>query len=593
METDCHTQRKLAAIMFTDMVGFSALAQRNETLALELLEAYRVVLRSELARYGGQEIKTIGDGFLLKFDSVLEGAHYAIEVQKQLVQRNQKELSSRQVHVRIGLHVGDVILQEQDVLGDDVNIAARLEPLAPPDGICLSEAAARQVQNKLEYPLVSLGPMALKNIQNPIEIFRIALTDHESTASKSQSIIGALFARLKTNRPTAAAGTIAALAIGALLHFTRLGEGTANLSYDLLNVRPQGGPPHGVVVIEMDELSYRILNQDYDKIWDRSIHSRLLNKLQRDGAKLVVMDVFLSDSGTHLLTGAALADALDKNQRLADAIRNNPNVVLAADLVSSGRSDVVGDSVVLPFHEFVEAASNRWGLARTEIDSDMTVRRHYIGTETDPSLSWCAAQVAGAQVTREPELRLQQRWLRYYGPPPAFPRLSYQQALEQPPDYFREKLVFIGGRPRVLKVGQQSDVFRTPYMRWHADFTPGVEIVATATLNLLHKDWYQRIPSTTEFALVMLCGLLFGCGFALVSPLASAGLAALGTLFIALAALSIAWTQAVWFNWTGLALGQIPATLIWVMLWKNQLLIQRWSNQSKRSARPAPITQKS
>lgn len=169
-------QRKLVAIMFTDIVGYSALTQRNEALALELLQEHNELLRSILARHEGREVKTIGDSFLVVFDSALGAARCAIEIQTALSKRNASAASERRIQVRIGLHVGDVVCRDSDVFGDGVNIAARIYPIAEPGGICVSEDVARQVQGKVDRPLVRLGPKELKNIRLPVVIHRIDLT---------------------------------------------------------------------------------------------------------------------------------------------------------------------------------------------------------------------------------------------------------------------------------------------------------------------------------------------------------------------------------------------------------------------------------
>lgn len=167
--------RRLAAIMFTDMVGYTALAQRDEPIALELLEEHRSLLRSVFPLFGGQEIKTIGDAFLVEFSSALDAARCAIEIQRKLSQRNLSAPAERQVQVRIGIHVGDIIHREGDVLGDGVNIASRIEPLAEPGGICISVDVAHQIQHNLETAVVKVGEATLKNVQVPLEICRIVL----------------------------------------------------------------------------------------------------------------------------------------------------------------------------------------------------------------------------------------------------------------------------------------------------------------------------------------------------------------------------------------------------------------------------------
>src|SRR4029079_713650 len=168
-------QRKLAAIMFTDMVGYSALSQRDEKLAQELLEEHRRLLREIFPRFHGTEIKTIGDAFLVEFGSALEAAQCAIEIQRALAKRDADEPAERQIQLRIGIHIGDVIHRGDDVYGDGVNIASRIEPLANPGGICLSMDVERQIRNAVETRFEKLAPTELKNISVPMDLFRIVL----------------------------------------------------------------------------------------------------------------------------------------------------------------------------------------------------------------------------------------------------------------------------------------------------------------------------------------------------------------------------------------------------------------------------------
>ncbi len=167
--------RKLAAIMFTDLVGYSALSQKNEALALELLEEHRQLLRPLFPKHNGKEIKTIGDAFLVEFASAVEAAHCAVDIQKALTAHTSVVTPERRIQVRIGLHVGDVVFEGDDVLGDGVNIASRIEPLAPPGGICLTEAVAEQVRNKIDGSLELLGEKELKGIEKPVTVYRLVL----------------------------------------------------------------------------------------------------------------------------------------------------------------------------------------------------------------------------------------------------------------------------------------------------------------------------------------------------------------------------------------------------------------------------------
>ena len=168
-------QRKLAAIMFTDMVGYSALSQRDDKLALELLEEHRRLLREIFPRFHGTEIKTIGDAFLVEFNSALEAAQCAIEIQRALGHRNHDVPAERCIELKIGIHIGDVVHRDGDVYGDGVNIASRIEPLAGAGGICVSMDVERQIRNAVETRFEKLAPKELKNISVPMELFRIVL----------------------------------------------------------------------------------------------------------------------------------------------------------------------------------------------------------------------------------------------------------------------------------------------------------------------------------------------------------------------------------------------------------------------------------
>ncbi|MBL8514918.1 MAG: adenylate/guanylate cyclase domain-containing protein, partial [Betaproteobacteria bacterium] len=177
--------RRLAAIMFTDMVGYSALTQRNESLALELLDEHNMLIREKIAEHAGREIKTVGDAFLVEFNSALAAVQCAVGVQRALTRRNgilaskgpaapdNTSAAAEPVHVRIGIHLGDVVYRENDVFGDGVNIAARVQSNAEGGEILVSEDVARQVQNKIDIPLQDLGPTRLKNITDPVRIFSI------------------------------------------------------------------------------------------------------------------------------------------------------------------------------------------------------------------------------------------------------------------------------------------------------------------------------------------------------------------------------------------------------------------------------------
>lgn len=167
--------RRLAAIMFTDLVGYTSLSQKNEALALQLLEEHRKLLRPFFVKHSGREVKTMGDAFLVEFASALDGVKCALEIQQALHQLNSGRPPEGQIPLRIGIHLGDVIHEESDVYGDAVNIASRIEPLAEPGGICVTEQVFAQVKNKVGASFEGLGQRQLKNVESPVEVYRMEM----------------------------------------------------------------------------------------------------------------------------------------------------------------------------------------------------------------------------------------------------------------------------------------------------------------------------------------------------------------------------------------------------------------------------------
>jgi class 3 adenylate cyclase len=165
--------RRLAAIMFTDIVGYTALTQTNERLALRLLEKHRELIRPVLLKHGGTEVKTMGDAFLVEFSSALEATKCGVEIQKVLQEYNRD--ARTKVQVRVGIHVGDVIHRGGDVFGDAVNIASRIEPMAMGGEVCISAQVYDQVRNKLRYPLIKLESHDLKNVAFPVDVYKVVL----------------------------------------------------------------------------------------------------------------------------------------------------------------------------------------------------------------------------------------------------------------------------------------------------------------------------------------------------------------------------------------------------------------------------------
>ena len=167
--------RKLAAILVADVVGYSRLAGADEDRTLARLRALRSdLIDPTIAVHHGRVVKRTGDGSLIEFRSVVDAVRCAIEVQNGMVERNAGLPPERRIEFRVGIHLGDVVEEaDGDLMGDGVNIAARLEGIAEPGAICLSEDAYRQVKGRLDLAVTDLGPTQLKNIAEPIRVYSL------------------------------------------------------------------------------------------------------------------------------------------------------------------------------------------------------------------------------------------------------------------------------------------------------------------------------------------------------------------------------------------------------------------------------------
>ncbi|MFI5419326.1 MAG: adenylate/guanylate cyclase domain-containing protein [Nitrososphaerales archaeon] len=171
-----HSKRRLAAIMFTDMVGYTMRGQKNESLSLALVEEQRKLIRQILRRYDGREIKTIGDAFLVEFQSALDTVRCAYDIQRAIREFNVTLSEDKKIHLRVGLHLGDVVESEDgDISGDAVNVASRIEQFAEDGGICLTRQVYDHVQNKLDLSIEIVGTKTLKNVIAPVEVYKVVM----------------------------------------------------------------------------------------------------------------------------------------------------------------------------------------------------------------------------------------------------------------------------------------------------------------------------------------------------------------------------------------------------------------------------------
>src|SRR5215469_16100516 len=167
------TTRRLAAILAADIAGYSRLMGADEVGTVQALREHRSAADPLIAEHGGRIVKTTGDGVLIEFGSVVGAVECALGLQELAAERNASIASDRRMEWRIGIHIGDVLIEGDDILGDGVNIAARLEGIAEPGGICISDDAFRQVRGKVEAEFADLGEQTLKNIAQPLRVYRV------------------------------------------------------------------------------------------------------------------------------------------------------------------------------------------------------------------------------------------------------------------------------------------------------------------------------------------------------------------------------------------------------------------------------------
>src|SRR5271154_2561299 len=170
-------ERRLTNILSADVFAYSRLMGLDEAGTLALLNDYKGIMTGLIAQHRGRIVSTAGDGVLAEFPSSVMAVQSAVDIQRQLAERNQKLEPDRQMWFRIGINLGDVIVERDDIFGDDVNIAARLQSLAEPGGVLLSGTVFDQVKNKLSLSFNFLGPQRLKNIDTEVPVYSAVMFD--------------------------------------------------------------------------------------------------------------------------------------------------------------------------------------------------------------------------------------------------------------------------------------------------------------------------------------------------------------------------------------------------------------------------------
>ena len=301
--------RRLAAVLAADVAGYSRLMGLNEERTLANLKSFRKTLVDpSIAAHRGRIVKTTGDGMLVEFASAVDAARCAVEVQRAMAAQNADVPQDVRIEFRIGIHVGDIIFDDNDIFGDGVNIAARLEGIAEPGGICISDDAQRQVRGKVDFAFGDLGLQTLKNIAEPMRAWRCQINANASSAAPTKSSVETAQPLAITDKPSI-----------AVLPFTCFSEErefkflTEAMTEDLITMLAR--IPGFIVIARQSSFAYQ----------GRSVDSRQI------GCELGVRYIIegsLRPVGQQLRVGTQLIDATTGAQLWADRFDGQAEDVL-------------------------------------------------------------------------------------------------------------------------------------------------------------------------------------------------------------------------------------------------------------------------
>jgi adenylate cyclase len=301
--------RRLAAVLAADVAGYSRLMGLNEERTLANLKSFRKTLVDpSIAAHRGRIVKTTGDGMLVEFASAVDAARCAVEVQRSMAAQNADVPQDVRIEFRIGIHVGDIIFDDNDIFGDGVNIAARLEGIAEPGGICISDDAQRQVRGKVDFAFGDLGLQTLKNIAEPMRAWRMQVNANASAAASIKSPAETAQPLAITDKPSI-----------AVLPFTCFSEErefkflTEAMTEDLITMLAR--IPGFIVIARQSSFAYQ----------GRSVDSR---QIGRELGVRYIIEGSLRPVGQQLRVGTQLIDATTGAQLWADRFDGQAEDVL-------------------------------------------------------------------------------------------------------------------------------------------------------------------------------------------------------------------------------------------------------------------------
>ncbi len=572
-------------MLFTDLVGSTRLKEElGNTEAVRLILEHHGLVRGLLREYpDGFEISTAGDSFFLAFRRPSDAVAFALRLQGR-VERWNRGLRAKLLD-RVGIHAGEVTVEVDgegrihDLHGLEVDKCARVMSLGREHHVLLTRFAfdnARASLKGVSIPevgkveWVSHGLYALKGVGEPMEICEVAefgrtgLMAPEDSEKARRVAPGAAEAggagmsgagtavggavRPGVTRAWRWAGVAGVVLAGWLgLAVPGLVEGSYDAAYRWRRV----ATPAEVVLVQMDRASHDALKQPWMGPWDRGIHAALVDRMGEWGARAVVFDVVFDQP---------VEGHPEQDRALVEASRRFGNVFVAGE-----RRDIEKEGLKLvgnvgPFPE-LEAVTT-WGVSWFPARVDEVVRRPYLGNAQKEGL----AAVVSRKLGKEPPAQGASIWLNYYGPPSTLAWHSYSDVMagRVPASEFTNRVVFVGavydlGYPG----GRRLDDLPTPYTAWTGRRSPGVEVVATTTLNFLRGETLRR---TSWFMECLMLGLAGGVTAAGVMRLrmvwATVILLTVGVL-VAMAGMATVWSSHVWFPWLVVCLVQLPLTWVW------------------------------
>ena len=307
--SDERVERRLAAVLAADVAGYSRLMGADEEGTLARLKAVRkAIVDPAIAFHRGRVVKTTGDGMLVEFASAVDATRCGAEVQRGMSEQNASVPQDRRIEFRIGIHVGDVIFDENDIFGDGVNIAARLEGIAEPGGVCISDDAHRHVRGKVDIAFDDIGPQALKNISEPMRAWRCRINVDASSVAPTKLSVEAAQLLTTTDKPSI-----------VVLPFTCFSEErefrflTEAMSEDLITMLAR--IPGFIVIAKQSAFAYQ----------GRSVDSR---QIGRELGVRYIIEGSLRPVGQQLRVGTQLIDATTGAQLWADRFDGQAQSVL-------------------------------------------------------------------------------------------------------------------------------------------------------------------------------------------------------------------------------------------------------------------------